>query len=159
MTSYGNPYFNNPYMQQFAQQQLPPQMPAMQPTQPQAGILVDGPNEAMNRFLMRYPANQLVPGFTSDPLFDVNGRQFHTLSVESDGRRNLETFDFVKHEEEKPMQQVDMSNFVTRAEFQGVMDKINQLMGAQDGIHGPVQTTATTPATESATQQRSPSDA
>ena len=142
MIQYGNPYLTNPYMQQVTPQSQ--QVPVMQPMQPQAGTLVDGPNEAMNRFLMRYPANQLVPGFTSDPLFDINGKQFHTLSIESDGRRNLETFNFFKDEKK----QADMSNFVTRAEFQEIVDKINQLMGAQDGIHGQVQ--AATPTTTAA---------
>ena len=42
---------------------------------------------------MKY-SNQLMPGFVSEPMFDVNGNQFYTLSVEADGRRNLETFDF-----------------------------------------------------------------
>lgn len=137
---YGNPYLTNPYMQQAV---MPPimqqQMPVMQQ---QAGIAVkvDGPNEAMNRFLMHYPASQLVPGFISDPLFDINGKQFHTLSIEPDGRRNLETFDFMKHEWQQPQQS---DGYVSREEFQQLVDKVNQMTGETDGIHEPVQAAAT----------------
>lgn len=55
-------------------------------TAQQLGVTkVDGADEAMSRFLIKY-GNQLVPGFSSEPLFDVNGSQFYTLSVEPDGR-------------------------------------------------------------------------
>lgn len=113
------------YQQPWANQYL-------QPVQQTAQIKVDGPQEAMNRFLMRYPANMLIPGFISEPLFDVNGRQFHTLSIEMDGRRNLETFDFKLHEE--PIQ----AQGVTRAEFDALVDKVNKIIEAGNGIPEPV---------------------
>lgn len=86
-----NPYLTNPYMQQSI---MPPivQQPSVQLPVQTGGIRVSGRDEALNRLLMLYPANQLVPGFTSDALFDVDGRHFHALSIESDGSRNLETF-------------------------------------------------------------------
>ena len=135
---YNNPYLTNPYMQQAMQVQ--PLLQQQQPMQQQQMTKVDGPNEAMNRFLMQYPASVLVPGFISDPMFDVNGRPFHTLSIEPDGRRNLETFDFTKHVSEQPTQ----TDYVSRAEFQAIVDKVNQLIGANNGIHEPVQAAATT---------------
>jgi hypothetical protein len=100
----------------------------------------------MNRFLMRYPASMLVPGFVSEALFDINGRQFHTLSVEADGRRNLETFDYTLHVEQQPVQ-TDEAQFVSRQEFEQFTTKVNAALGALDGIHGPVQTAATADAT------------
>lgn len=119
-----------PYQQQLMQQQP---LQIMQQTPQVEQIKVDGPQEAMNRFLMRYPANMLVPGFISEALFDVNGKQFHTLSVEMDGRRNLETFDYQPHVE--PTQ---APGAVSRAEFDALADKVNQLIGGSNGIHEPV---------------------
>ena len=121
---------------------LPYQMPqAVQPyqqsVQQQPRVLVDGPSEAMNRFLMRYPANVLVPGFVSDALFDVNGRQFHTLSIESDGRRNLETFDFFPHVEEQPVE-INGVEFASKKEFDELAAKVNAVMEVVNGLHEPV---------------------
>lgn len=129
-----------PYVAQ-AQGYQQPLQPYQQPTQQQK-VLVDGPTEAMNRFLMRYPAHQLVPGFISDELFDVNGRQFHVLSVEADGRRRLETFDYKPHVEQRPIN-VDGADFVSREEFDEFTKKVNAALGAINGIHGPVQAAAT----------------
>jgi len=96
------PTWNNPYMQQTVPQgysvtsPMPNTQPvAAQPQTPQQAwnsVKVDGLQEAMNRFLMHYPANMLVPGFVSEPLFDIDGRHFYTLSIEQDGRRNPERF-------------------------------------------------------------------
>lgn len=119
-----------------------PQQPMMgYQQQGTAAMKVDGPAEAMNRFLMRYPANQLMPGFVSEALFDVNGRQFHTLSIEPDGRRNLETFDYTPHVEQAPIT-IDGADFVSRAEFDDFTAKVNAALGAINGIHGPVQAAA-----------------
>ena len=102
----------------------------------QVGVTkVDGAEEAMSRFLIKY-GNQLVPGFTSEPLFDVNGAQFYTLSVEPDGRRNLETFDFQQHVDLPPAPPIEM---VSRAEFEELASKVDKLIGGGDGIQGPVQ--------------------
>lgn len=127
-----NPYVPNPYMQQvivppMAQQEPQQQQPAMQRQQ---SIRVSGREEAMSRFLMMYPAYMLVPGFISEALFDVNGRQFHTLSIEADGSRNLETFDYKPHVEPAKPQ-----DYVTHAELEALLSK---LTGENDGIHEPV---------------------
>lgn len=127
-----NPYMSNPYMQQAIvppamQQMIQQQAPAMQQ---QAGVRVSGRDEAMNRLLMMYPANMLVPGFISEALFDVNGKQFHTLSIEADGSRNLETFDYTPHVEPAKPQ-----DYVTHAELEALLSK---LIGENDGVHEPV---------------------
>lgn len=129
---YGNPYMATPYMQQavvppMPQQEPQPQQPALQRQQ---GVRVSGREEAMSRFLMMYPAYMLVPGFISDALFDVNGRQFHTLSIEADNSRNLETFDYKPHVEPAKPQ-----DYVTHAELEALLSK---LTGDNDGIHEPV---------------------
>lgn len=141
---YQNPYLTNPYMQQAivppVMQQMIQQQPALQQSQ-QAGIRVSGRDEAMNRLLMMYPANMLVPGFISDALFDIDGRHFHALSIEADGRRNLETFSY---QLDVPMQQITGSDYVSRAEFQELVSKINQMTGDDNGIHEPIQAAAAT---------------
>lgn len=136
--------WQNPYLPQYNQSQPVQQM--VQPYQQltQQRVLVDGPTEAMNRFLMRYPANQLVPGFISDELFDVNGRQFHVLSVETDGRRNLETFDYKLHVEQQPVQ-IDGAQFVSKQEYDQFVAKVSAALEAINGVHAAV------PATDSAT--------
>lgn len=145
--TWNNPYLSqNPYQpavpsqtyQPYQQQVSIPtttQQTTAQPTM--AAVKVDGPTEAMNRFLMRYPATVLVPGFISEPLFDINGHQFHTLSVEPDGRRNLETFDFVPHVDEQPVE-IDGAQFVSRAEFDEFTAKVNAALGVLNGVHEPV---------------------
>lgn len=105
-------------------------------TAQQLGVTkVDGADEAMSRFLIKY-GSQLVPGFSSEPLFDVNGSQFYTLSVEPDGRRNLETFDFQPHVDLPPAPPIDM---VSRAEFDELVSKVDGLIGGGNGVQGPVQ--------------------
>lgn len=140
------PYPYNPYLPLYNQGQ--PVMPQAQqaPVVPQyqqqagASIKVSGREEAMNRFLMMYPANMLMPGFISDALFDIDGCHFHALSIESDGSRNLETFRY-KIETPQPMEPAD---YVSRAEFQSLVDKINQMTGDNNGIHEPVPAAAPT---------------
>lgn len=135
----GNPYLTNPYMQQAivppVMQQMVQQMPALQQQQAGSPVRVSGRDEAMNRFLMMYPANMLVPGFISDALFDIDGRHFHALSIESDGSRNLETF---AYQIETPQPMMEPADYVSRAEFQSLVDKINQMTGDDNGIHEPV---------------------
>ena len=69
----------------------------------------------------------------------INGRQFYTLSIEQDGSRNFETFDYsLRTEPVQPTQ-----DYVSRAEFQGLVDRINQMTtGGTDGIPQPVQEAA-----------------
>lgn len=127
-----NPYLTNPYMQQAIMPPVMQQQPAQLPAQA-GGIRVSGRDEALNRLLMLYPANQLVPGFTSEPLFDIDGRHFHALSIEQDGSRNLETFSYQL--ETAPSQ----SDYVSRSEFQALVDRIDRMNGAGNGIPEPVQ--------------------
>lgn len=134
---YGNPYINNPYMQAL-QYQMPMQQPQQQPTVQQVGVRVSGRDEAMNRLLMMNPANVLVPGFVSEPLFDIDGRHFHTLSIEQDGSRNLETFSY---QPDMPQQPDMQKEYVTRKEFQDLLDKFNKMTEVNNGIHEPVQAT------------------
>lgn len=140
MMPYQNPYLTNPYMQQAimqpAMQQI--QAPVMQ-QQAGASIRVSGRDEAMNRFLMMYPASTLVPGFISDALFDIDGRHFHALSIESDGSRNLETF---LYQIETSQSATKPADYVSRAEFQSLVDRINHLTGGSNGISEPVQPAA-----------------
>lgn len=127
-----NPYMSNPYMQQAIVPPVAQQESQQQPVmQRQQSVRVSGREEAMSRFLMMYPAYMLVPGFISDALFDVNGRQFHTLSIEADNSRNLETFDYKPHVEPAKPQ-----DYVTHAELEALLSK---LMGDNNGIHEPVQ--------------------
>lgn len=137
---YQNPYLTNPYMQQaivppVVQQMLQQQQPPVMQQQAGGSVRVSGRDEAMNRLLMMYPANMLAPGFISDPLFDIDGRHFHTLSIEQDGTRSLETFAYHPDNPEQAKPQ----DYVSRSEFQGLVDRFNQLIGGSNGISEPVQ--------------------
>lgn len=68
-------------------------------------------------------------------------RHFHTLSIESDGSRNLETF---AYQIETPQPTMGSADYVSRAEFQSLVDKINQMTGDDNGIHEPVPAAAAT---------------
>lgn len=148
-----NPTWVNPYVPSTTYQnyqQVPVQNPSypMQYQQSQQGgyghgrIMADGAVEAQNRLLMMYQPNQLVPGFVSDTVWDVNGRQFYALSIENDGRRNFETFDYSKHEDSKPIQ-IDGAQFVSRQEYDEFVKKVYAALGALDGVHAAVPATAT----------------
>lgn len=140
---YSNPYTAQQFQQlsayQPAQMQYSSPMLPFQQQVPGRSIKVDGPVEAMNRFMMMYPANLLVPGFISDPLFDVNGRQFYTLSIEADGRRNLETFDYNLHVEERPAQDPGVQ-YATREELNKLAAKVESMTGVDHGVHAAVPT-------------------
>lgn len=136
------------YTTQFPTYQAPQMVQPYQPyQQPWNSVKVDGADEAMNRFLMHYPANMLVPGFISDPLFDINGRQFHALSIEQDGRRNLETFDYKRHVEEQPVV-INDSQWVSVEDFEDFVNKTEIALEElrNRGIYGPVQPAAEQPA-------------
>ena len=131
-----NPYLSNPYLQQ----QIMPQQPQQPLAYQQAGgssIRVSGRDEAMNRLLMMYPSNVLVPGFISDAVFDIDGKHFHALSIEQDGSRNLETFSYQLG---TPTTQTD---YVSRAEFQELVNRLNAMTGGTNGIPESVQAAAT----------------
>lgn len=127
--------------QQQAQQPAQYQQPIAQAAQQMSGVMkVDGPDEAMNRILMRYPSALLVPGFVSDPVFDVNGRQFHALSVESDGRRHLETFDYELHVEDDPVE-INGVKFASKKEFDELAEKFAVVMEAVNELRTAVPAT------------------
>ena len=105
-------------------------------------IMADGPTEAYNRLLMMYQPNQLVPGFVSDTVWDVNGRQFYSLSIENDGRRNFEIFDYMKHVDSKPTQ-IDGTQFVSRQEYDQFVKDVSAKLEAMNGVHAAVPATAT----------------
>lgn len=129
-----NPW--NPWMPITNQGQvIQPPVAYQQPTN--QVIKVDGPDEAMSRILMTYPASQLVPGFVSHPVFDVNGRQFHVLSIEQDGRRNLETFDFTKHIEEEPVT-INGAEFASKRELDELAAKVAAMTEVVNGVHGSI---------------------
>jgi len=134
---YVNPYLANPYVQQMAQVPQVPQQSAMLPQQ-QGPVRVSGRDEAMNRLLMMYPANMLVPGFTSEPLFDIDGTHFHALSIEADGSRNLETFAYQLETSQLPK---PGDEYVTRAELEAMLSKMT---GGDHGVPEPVQESAAT---------------
>lgn len=165
------PTWNNPYAQQqfqpFQQQTV---MPGAQQAYPQTGVQayqqqgevmkVDGEVEAMNRLLMKY-ANSLVSGFVSEPVFDINGRQFYVLSVDANSRRNLETFDYVPHSETTKVI-INGVEFESREEFDSLSAKVRAVLGENDGVHEPVPATAAakpqvkvvSPKTDDARRQR-----
>jgi hypothetical protein len=106
----------------------------------------------MSRFLMRYPENMLVSGFSTDPIFDVNGRQFYVLSIEQDGRRNLETFDFMPHAE---AQQVVINGvtFESKEAADDFIAKVGVALEALHGVHGSVPSGISTAAGNTAQHQ------
>lgn len=141
-----NPTWNNPYMP--AQSPYSPNVPlggqSVIPSYPSGQqynhgrIMADGPVEAQNRLYTMYQPSQLVPGFVSDTVWDVNGRQFYSLSIENDGRRNFETFDFTPHKEESPVQ-IDGAQFVSRQEYDNFVAKVSAALEAiNNGVHATV---------------------
>lgn len=134
--------------QQQPQQPTQFQQPMAQVAQQMSGVMkVDGPDEAMNRIIMRYPSALLVPGFVSDPVFDVNGRQFHALSVESDGRRHLETFDYTPHVEEDPVE-INGVKFASKKEFDELAAKFAVVMEAINELRTAVPAAGSVPTAE-----------
>lgn len=81
----------------------------------------------------------MPPNSTSPALFNTNGKVFYIVSTDGAGMPTLETFDFMPHVDEKPVQ-IDGAQFVSRAEFDEFAAKVNAVLGAGNGIHGPVQT-------------------
>lgn len=98
---------------------------------------VDGQAEAMNRLLMKY-SNALVAGFVSEPVFDVNGKQFYVLSVDANSKRNLETFDYAPHSESTRIR-INGVDFDSQQEFDMFAAKVQAVLGVQNGVHEPVQ--------------------
>lgn len=126
-----NPYLANPYMQQAVMPQLP-QVPQYQ--QPVNGIVkVNGRDSAMQY--------QLPPNSTSPALFDQGGTCFYVVSTDGTGMKTVECFDFSPHVEQQPAHMAE-PDYVSRAEFQGLVEKVNQMIGGAHGTDGPVQAAA-----------------
>jgi len=136
---WNNPYTTLPYQQQVMPTTMQYQ-PAYQPQQQNNIIKVNGPSSAL-----QYPT---PPNTQSPPLFDTKGGQFYVVTADGAGSKTIETFDFMPHVEETK-DEFDMSGLVTREEFQSFVNKVEQMIGAGNGIHGSVQAmpTQSTPAT------------
>lgn len=143
------PTWNNPYLQQPvpqpgayqpAQAQVMPTVPAYQPPV-NGAVRVNGRESAL-----QYP---LPPNSTSPALFDNGGKVFYIVTTDGTGTKTVEAFDFVPHKDEEPVR-IDGAQFVSRAEFDEFAAKVNAVLGAANGIHGPVQAAATAAAATTA---------
>lgn len=134
------PTWNNPYMPQPMQQmpQVAPQQFTPQYQPPMSAIIkVNGRESALQY--------QMQPNTQSPALFDMNGKQFYIVTADGAGTKTVEVFDFTKHVDEQPVQ-IDGAQFVSRREFDEFAAKVNAVIGAANGIHGPVQATTNTDA-------------
>ena len=143
------PTWNNPYLQQgpyqsqayqqlvqaqaFPNQQISQQI-AQQYQQSYNGITnVNGPQSAMQI--------NLPPNSISNPLIDssFDGKKgvFYIVSTDGTGSKSIEAFDFSPHIEQQV--QVDNSQYVSRQEFNELAARVGIILGALNGIHGPVQ--------------------
>ena len=89
---------------------------------------------------------QLPPNSMSPALFDNNGSLFYIVSTDGTGMKTVETFDFTPHVEQQV--QVDDSRFVSRREFDELSARVSVILGALNGIHGPVQQQSATDGNE-----------
>lgn len=129
-STWQNPYTTtNPYGQS-------PILPTVQPyQQPVNGVIkVNGRESALQY--------QLPPNSTSPALFDNSGTCFYIVSTDGTGMKTVECFDFQPHVDEKPVQ-IDGASFVSRAEYDEFVAKVNAALGALNGVHEPVPTTGT----------------
>lgn len=125
--------WQNPYLAQNPYQGYAPTFTAPPAVQPTNGIIkVNGRDSAMQY--------QLPPNSMSPALFDNNGKTFYIVSTDGTGAKTVEAFDFSPHVEEPPIQ-VDGAQFVSRKEFDEFAAKVNAVIGAGNGVHGPVQAT------------------
>ena len=134
-----NPYLTqNPYQQMMQSQGVQGQQMAQyqQPygQQPYNGITkVNGPQSAMQI--------NLPPNSISNPLIDscFDGKKgvFYIVSTDGTGSKSIEAFDFSPHIEQQV--QVDNSQYVSRQEFNELAARVGIILGALNGIHGPVQ--------------------
>ena len=81
---------------------------------------------------------QMGPNRMSEAIFDMSGKVFYIVSTDGAGVPSVETFDFSPHVQPEP---AVGGQYVQRSEFDEV---IGQLKEAINGIHGSVQTDATT---------------
>jgi hypothetical protein len=128
--------WTNPYLPQVQQPQYSPVVPSVTSayTQPVNGVVkVNGRDSAMQY--------QLPPNSMSPALFDNNGKVFYIVSTDGTGTKSIETFDFMPHADEPPIQ-VDGAQFVSRKEFDEFTAKVNAALGAINGVHAAVQPAA-----------------
>ena len=132
-----NPTWQNPYLPLTNQGQ--PVSPMVQPyQQPVNGVIkVNGRDSAMQY--------NLPPNSTSPALFDQSGTCFYIVSTDGTGMKTVECFDFTPHVEQQPVQ-IDGAQFVSRKEFDEFAAKVNAVLGANNGVHGPAQGAADTTA-------------
>lgn len=132
-----NPTWQNPYLPLTNQGQ--PVSPMVQPyQQPVNGVIkVNGRDSAMQY--------NLPPNSTSPALFDQSGTCFYIVSTDGTGMKTVECFDFTPHKDEQPVR-IDGAQFVSRKEFDEFAAKVNAVLGASNGVHGPVQGAADTTA-------------
>lgn len=121
--------WQNPYLPAYNQgQPIAPIVPPYQ--QPVNGITkVNGRDSALQY--------QLPPNSMSPALFDQNGKTFYIVSTDGTGMKTVEAFDFSPHVDERPVT-VDGAQFVSRQEFDEFAAKVNAVIGATSGVHGPV---------------------
>lgn len=116
----------------YAQQTLPMQYAGgMQPVN--GVVKVNGRDSALQYNL---PPNSMSPA-----LFDNNGKVFYIVSTDGAGTKSVEVFDFAPHVEQQPVS-IDGAQFVSRAEFDEFAAKVRAVIGADDGVHGPVHAAA-----------------
>lgn len=117
------------YTTQFPTYQAPQMVQPYQ--QPVNGVVkVNGRDSALQYNL---PPNSMSPA-----LFDSNGKVFYIVSTDGAGAKSVECFDFSPHVEQQPVQ-IDGAQFVSRAEFDEFAAKVKAVIGADDGVHGSVQ--------------------
>ena len=166
-STWNNPYLHQQY-QAYQQPQYQPQYQQQyQPSQPQQGqyqqpqyqqsvngiIKVNGRDSAMQY--------QLPPNSTSVPLIDssFDGKKgiFYVVSTDGTGTKSIEAYDFTPHVDANAIE-IDGAQFVSRDEFDDFARKVNAVIGAFDGSHGPVREPASgIPADAAVRQSTAPS--
>ena len=125
--------WNNPYVTQNPYQPVMPTV-AQPVQQPVNGVIkVNGRDSAMQY--------ALPPNSTSPALFDNSGKVFYIVTTDGTGMKTVEAFDFSPHVDEQPVT-VNGAEFVSRREFDEFAAKVNAVIGASDGVYGPVQAAA-----------------
>lgn len=119
--------WNNPYLQQ--QYTVPNATPNYQ--QPVNGIIqVNGAQSALQYNL---PPNSMSPA-----LFDVSGTCFYVVSTDGTGTKSIECFDFTPHVDKTPT--VNTSQYVSREEFDAFVEKVSNMIGANNGPDAAIPT-------------------
>lgn len=130
----------NPYLQQYNQQQQM-LMPPYQPQQSVGGI--DYTIQVSGKESAYQYCQKMGPNCTSPAMFDTTNIGIMYIGrTDSAGTPSIEAFDFVPHVEKPEAPAIDPTQYVSRTEFQGIADQVQQLKEAINGIHGQSQATA-----------------